>query len=68
MSKFPMIVTNGNRRYVSKPESHDGTRLRIPIFDAKDAKVVDSETTQIGERAIGPLIPDSALAPGFRGR
>ena len=44
-------------------EPHEGIRHRIRIFEAKSAKVVNSETTQIGERAIGPLVQDSALAP-----
>jgi hypothetical protein len=43
-------------------------RHHIRIFDAKDTKVVDSETTRTAERAMNLLVRDSALAPGYRGR
>src|ERR1700733_8078915 len=48
------------------PESPSGIRYRIGIFGAEDAKAVDSETTQIGERAIDPLV--QGARPRFRRR
>jgi hypothetical protein len=67
-SRGPMIVQTEIGRSISRSESHDGMRLRIRNFVANNAKLVDSETTQGGERAIGWLVLEPALASGRTGQ